>query len=66
MPECSEPIWVRSPFSGDGTCVEITRLSEDEVGFRNSRRTADPALVFTQAEWDAFLVGVKHGSFDGI
>jgi len=31
---------------------------------RNSRHPAGPALVFTAAEWAAFLDGARDGDFD--
>jgi hypothetical protein len=31
---------------------------------RNSRYPSGPALIFTAAEWDAFIGGVADGDFD--
>jgi hypothetical protein len=50
--------------SAQGNCVELARLSGSEVAVRNSRDPHGPALVFTSAELDAFLEGVKDGDFD--
>jgi hypothetical protein len=36
------------------------------VAVRNSRDPEGPALVFTDAELDAFLAGVKDGDFDDL
>jgi hypothetical protein len=33
------------------------------VAVRNSRHPAGPALVFTAAEWDAFVGGARDGDF---
>jgi hypothetical protein len=52
--------------SAQGNCVELARLSESEVAMRNSRDPHGPALVFTGAELDAFLDGVKDGDFDDL
>jgi Domain of unknown function (DUF397) len=52
--------------SAQGNCVELARLSGSEVAIRNSRHPAGPALVFTGAELDAFLGGVKDGDFDDL
>ena len=49
-----------------GNCVELARLSGAEVAIRNSRHPEGPALVFTDAELDAFLGGVKDGDFDDL
>ena len=52
--------------SAQGNCVELARLSGSEVAVRNSRHPEGPALVFTDAELDAFLGGVKDGDFDDL
>jgi hypothetical protein len=52
--------------SAQGNCVELARLAGDEVAVRNSRDPEGPALVFTDAELDAFLAGVKDGDFDDL
>ncbi len=41
--------------SAQGNCVELARLSGSQVAIRNSRHPSGPALVFTEAELDAFL-----------
>ena len=35
----------------------------DGVAVRNSRFPDGPALIFTEAEWDAFVRGIKAGDF---
>jgi hypothetical protein len=57
--------WRKSRRSGPqgGNCVEIAHLSDSQVAMRNSRFPQGPALVFTSAEWDAFLGGAKDGEF---
>ena len=52
--------------SAQGNCVEVARLSGSEVAIRNSRHPQGPALVFTEAELDAFIGGVKDGDFDDL
>jgi hypothetical protein len=55
--------WRKSSFSNpSGNCVEAAQLTEG-MAVRNSRFPDGPALVFTGAEWDAFLRGVKGGDF---
>jgi hypothetical protein len=58
--------WVKSSYSGPtgGNCVELAHLYGGQVAVRNSRHKAGPALLFTAAEWDAFLAGAKSGEFD--
>ena len=52
--------------SAQGNCIELARLPGAEVAIRNSRDPGGPALVFTDAELDAFLGGVKDGDFDDL
>jgi hypothetical protein len=57
--------WIKSSHSGPtgGNCVEIAFLADGDVAMRNSRRPDGPALVFTKAEWAAFLGGAREGEF---
>ncbi len=52
--------------SAQGNCVELAQLSGAGVAIRNSRDPEGPALVFTDAELEAFLGGVKDGDFDDL
>jgi len=62
--EISGP-WIKSSRSGPtgGNCVEVAFLADGAVAMRNSRHPDGPALVFTRAEWDAFLGGARDGEF---
>lgn len=53
----------RSNGSGGNNCVEVAFL-DDVVAVRDSKNRGGPALVFTAAEWDAFVGGTKDGEFD--
>ena len=57
--------WVKSSYSGPtgGNCVEVAFLAEGDIAVRNSRHPDGPALVFTKAEWEAFLGGARDGEF---
>lgn len=56
--------WRKSSFSNpSGNCVEAALLPAEGVAVRNSRFPDGPALIFTDAEWDAFIRGVKAGDF---
>ncbi len=58
--------WRKSRHSNpSGNCVEAALLPAGGVAVRNSRYPDGPALIFTQAEWDAFLLGARDGEFDG-
>lgn len=56
--------WIKSSHSGPtgGNCVEVALLA-DGVAMRNSRDPDGPALLFTWAEWNAFLGGARDGEF---
>jgi hypothetical protein len=57
--------WIKSSYSGPtgGNCVEVAFLAGGDVAVRNSRDPDGPALIFTMAEWDAFLGGARDGEF---
>jgi hypothetical protein len=59
--------WRKSSFSNaSGNCVEMAPLADGGVAMRNSRDAAGPALVYTRAEIEAFLAGVRNGEFDDL
>lgn len=47
------------PWSGHngGACVEVKPLADGQFAVRQSRAPEGPALVFTEAELDAFAAG---------
>ena len=57
--------WIKSSYSGPtgGNCVEVAFLADGGVAVRSSRRPDGPVLIFTSAEWDAFLGGARDGEF---
>jgi hypothetical protein len=58
--------WRKSSRSmTNGNCVEVTGLVGQFVGVRDSMNPKGAVLGFTQAEWDAFVGGVRDGEFDG-
>jgi Domain of unknown function (DUF397) len=60
-------IWQKSSRSGpNGNCVECAALSDGGVAVRNSRDPEGPALIYTAAEIEAFLQGVRDGEFDNL
>ncbi|MGA5193359.1 DUF397 domain-containing protein [Streptomyces exfoliatus] len=57
--------WQKSRHSNSqGSCVEFAKLPGGNVAVRNSRHPEGPALVYTPAEIEALLLGVKDGEFD--
>ncbi|MER5649205.1 DUF397 domain-containing protein [Streptosporangium sp. NPDC002524] len=51
---------------GGGQCVEAGPLADGSgrVAVRHSRRPDADVIVYTRAEWEAFVGGVKDGEFD--
>jgi hypothetical protein len=41
-------------------------LPTGEVAVRNSRYPEGPALIYTPAEIEAFILGVRDGDFDNM
>jgi Domain of unknown function (DUF397) len=61
--------WQRGDGATDeGEYVEIAFVPHADgvtyVAMRNSAQPDGPVLVFTPAEWDAFVKGAKDGEFD--
>ena len=63
--DLSQARWVKSTHSGPDSdnCVEVAFVGE-AIAVRDSRNPEGPALIFTPAEWDAFVGGAKDGEFD--
>jgi hypothetical protein len=57
--------WDKSSYSNpSGNCVEVSQ-NPDEVRVRDTKAKENgPELVFTVAEWRAFIEGAKDGEFD--
>jgi hypothetical protein len=62
--DLSNARWRTSTRSGaNGNCVEVA-ITDEGVAVRDTKDRSKPAHVFTRAEWDAFVGGVKDGEFD--
>ena len=62
MLDPSGAVWRKSSYSGANGCVEVA-LSDAKVAVRDSKDRQGSVLVFTPAEWDAFVAGVRAGEF---
>ena len=57
--------WRTSSYSTDGgECVETAVLPDRRVAVRHSKQPGGAMLLYTLAEWNAFLKGAKAGEFD--
>ncbi len=57
--------WRTSSRSNNtGACVEVAGLSGGGRAVRDSKDPRGAVLMFTAAEWTAFVGGVRDGGFD--
>jgi len=57
--------WRKSSYSeSGGACVETAVLPDRRVAVRHSKQPGGAILLYTAAEWNAFLKGAKDGEFD--
>lgn len=72
----TEPNNVTDPENDEGVIIEFIdakdapikhkELSERVIVMRDAKKPDGPVLYFTEAEWDAFVLGVKDGEFDDL
>ncbi len=53
--------WRKSSYSSanGGNCVEVAAGGPGVVAVRDSKDPDGPALIFTPADWSAFIAGLK-------
>ncbi len=57
--------WIKSSLSmANGNCVEVAGLASDFIRVRDSQNPAGAVLRFSPTGWDAFVGGIRKGSFD--
>jgi hypothetical protein len=57
--------WRKSSYSeGAAECVETAVLPDRRVALRDSKQPDGAILLYTPAEWSAFVEGAKSGEFD--
>lgn len=65
--DLSNAAWQRAAGSEEleGPHLEIAFVQDGYVAMRSSERPEDDqTLIFTPAEWEAFVLGAKDGEFD--
>lgn len=67
MVDLSTAVWRRSSFSNTwALCVEVALLDDGRIAVRNSNDPDAGVVLFTRAEMDAWIKGVKAGEFDDL
>jgi hypothetical protein len=65
MLDRSRAQWRKSSRSAENNCVEVAFLNGARlVAVRDSKDRQGPVLLFTAAEWRAFLASTCDGEFD--
>ncbi|WP_018728543.1 DUF397 domain-containing protein [Salinispora pacifica] len=67
MHDPTDAIWRKSTWSGNGgDCVEVATnlLDREGVLVRDSKNPGEGHVAFTPAGWNAFVGGVRDGSFN--
>lgn len=67
--DLSNAVWQRAAGSEEleGPHLEIAFVQDGYVAMRSSENPVDSeTLIFTPAEWEAFVLGAKDGEFDVI
>ena len=65
--DLSNAVWQRAAGSEEleGPHLEIAFVQDGYVAMRSSEKPVDSeTLLFTPAEWEAFVLGAKDGEFD--
>lgn len=65
--DLSDAVWHRSARPGESGAQLEHAFVQGFVAMRTSQHPeAAGTLIFTQAEWDAFVLGAKDGEFDAM
>lgn len=64
--EYSRLVWRKAQRSlANGACVEVAKAQE-MIAVRDSKNRDGAVLLYTSAEWEAFIDGAKKGEFDDL
>lgn len=63
MLDLSRAQWRKSTRSAYNGCVEVAFV-DGHVAVRDSKDRQGPVLLFSAAEWQAFIGGTRDGEFD--
>lgn len=63
--DLSRAVWRKSTRSNNGgACVEVATNLPGIVAVRDSKNPDELTLIFTPAEWRAFVSSVRDGEFE--
>jgi hypothetical protein len=62
MTDLSVAEWRKSTFCSNSSCVEVAFI-DTSVALRDSKNQDGPVLIFSKAEWTAFINGARNGEF---
>jgi Domain of unknown function (DUF397) len=63
MADFSNATWRKSTHSANNGCLEVAFV-DSQVAIRDSKDRKGPMLVFSAAEWQAFLAGARESQFE--
>ena len=63
-PELINPLRTSSFSGNNGICVEVAALPYGHIAMRNSKHPDDGTILFTHAEVNAWISGIKEGELD--
>jgi hypothetical protein len=63
MVDTSSAVWRKCTLSAANGCVEVAFIGR-QVAVRDSKDRRGPTLVFSLAEWVAFIDAARNGEFD--
>jgi hypothetical protein len=61
-PDLQTLSWRKSSASGSGNCVEVA-MRGGSIFMRDSKDRTGAVLIFNEAEWQAFIVGMQGDEF---
>ena len=61
--DLTHAVWKKSSHSEASGCVEVASV-DGAIAVRDSKDRSGPTLIYTPAEWEAFIGGVRDGEFD--
>jgi hypothetical protein len=58
--------WRKSSACATHNCVQVAATDDSMIAVRNSSDPDGAMVLYSPAEWRAFLIGAKNGEFDDL